>query len=99
MYMNDIYSDAFLDMADLFAVIDPPTRVTFVADSVAIIKTKIRDESIIPNGIDTTDATPITPLWAKCSFSISVGNQYTNRSLTSATLKEAILCSALLLMV
>jgi len=31
IYMNNIYSDAFLDMADLFAVTDPPARVTFIA--------------------------------------------------------------------
>jgi len=89
-YINNIYSDEFLDMADLFAVTDPPTRVTIVADPVMIIKTKIRDESIIPNAVDTRDPTPITPLWARCSFSILTGNRYTNRCLTPATLKEAM---------
>jgi len=68
MHMNSIYSDAFLDMANLFVVTDPPTRATLVADPVAIIKAKIRDESIIPNAIDTTDATAIAPLWARCFF-------------------------------
>jgi len=89
-HMNAIYSDAFLDMVDLFAVTTPPTRVTLVADPVAIVKAKIRDESIIPNTIDTTDTTPIAPLWARCSFSISAGNRYTNRHLTPVTLKEAM---------
>jgi len=89
-HINNIYSDAFLDMADLFAVKDPPTRVTFIADPVAIVKAKIQDDSIIPNAIDTPDATPITPLWARCSFTIFAGNQYTNRRLTPATLKEAM---------
>jgi len=41
IHMNNIYSDAFMDMADLFAVTDPPTRTTFVADPVAIVKNKI----------------------------------------------------------
>jgi len=90
IHVNIIYSDAFLDMADLFAITDPPTRVTLIADPVAIIKAKIQDGSIIPNAIDTTDATPITPLWARCSFSISAGNQYANRRLTPATPKEAV---------
>ena len=89
-HLNDIYSDAFLDTVDLFAATDPPTRVTLVANPVAIVKAKIRDESIIPNAIDTTDPTPITPLWARCSFSISAGNRCTNRRLTPATLKEAM---------
>jgi len=38
--MNNIYSDAFMDMDDLFAVTGPPTRTTFVADPVVIIKNK-----------------------------------------------------------
>jgi len=88
--MNNIYSDAFMDMEDLFAVTDPPTRTTFVADPVAVIKNKIRDEFITPNAVDTPDPAPITPLWARCSFSISAGNHYTNRRLTPATLKEAM---------
>jgi len=41
MHMNGVYSHAFLDMADLFAVTDPPTRATLIADPVAIIKAKI----------------------------------------------------------
>jgi len=41
VHMNDIYSDAFMDMDDLFALTDPPTRTTFVADPVVIIKNKI----------------------------------------------------------
>jgi len=48
------------------------------------------DESIIPNAFDTTDATPITLLWARCSFSISAGNRYANRHLAPAALKEAM---------
>jgi len=80
-------------MEELFAVTDPPTRTTFVADPVVIIKNKIRDDFIIPNAVDTVDPTPITPLWARCSFSISVGNCYANRRLTPATLKEAMQCA------
>jgi len=79
IHMNNIYSDAFMDMDNLFAVTDPPTRTTFVADPVVIIKNKIRDEFIIPNAVNTTDPTPITPLSARCSFSISAGNRYPNR--------------------
>jgi len=82
-----------MDMDDLFAVTDPPTRTAFVADPVVIIKNKIRDEFIIQNAVDTTDPTPITPLWARCSFLISAGNQYPNRRLTPATLKEAMQCA------
>ena len=91
--MNNIYSDAFMDMDNLFAVPDPPTRTTFVADPVVIVKNKIQDEFIIPNAVDTTDPTPIAPLWARCSFSISTGNRYPNRRLTPATLKEAMECA------
>jgi len=90
IHMNNIYSDAFMDMEDLFTVTTPPTRTTFVTDPVVIIKNKIRDDFIIPNAVDTTDPTPITPLWARCSFLISAGNCYTNRHLTPATLKEAM---------
>jgi len=90
IHMNNIYSDAFMDMDNLFAVTAPPTRDTFVADPVVIIKNKIRDEFIIPNAVDTTDPSPITPLWARWFFSISTGNRYTNRCLTPATLKEAM---------
>jgi len=39
--MNSIYSDAFMDMEDLFTVTAPPSRTTFVADPVVIIKNKI----------------------------------------------------------
>jgi len=62
IHMNNIYSDAFMDMEDLFAVTAPPTRTTFVANPVVIIKNKIRDEFIIPNAVDTADPAPITPL-------------------------------------
>jgi len=86
IHMNNIYSDAFMDTNDLFAVTDPPTRVTFVADPVTIIKSKIQDDFIIPNAVDTTDATAIAPLWARCSFSICTGNRYSNRRLSPATL-------------
>jgi len=41
IHMNNIYSDAFMDMEDLFAVTAPPTRTTFVADPVVVIKNKI----------------------------------------------------------
>jgi len=55
-----------------------------------ISKTKIWDESIAPNAINTLDATAVAPLWARCSFSISAGNRCHNRRLTPATLKEAM---------
>ena len=90
MHMNNIYSDAFMDMDDLFAVTDPPTRATFVTNPVVIIKSKIRDDIIIPNPVDTTNATAITPLWARCSFSICAGNRHSNRRLMLATLREAM---------
>jgi len=90
IHMNAIYSDAFMDMDDLFAVTDPPSRTTFVADPVAIIKNNIRDEFIILNAVDTTDRTTVTPLWARCSFSISAGHRHANRRLTLATLREAM---------
>jgi len=63
---------------------------TFVTDPIPIIKANIRDKSIIPNATDTADHTTITPLWARCSFSISAGDRYTNRRLTEGTLKEAM---------
>jgi len=62
--MNNIYSDAFMDMDDLFAVTDPP----LVTNPVVIIKNKIRDDFIIPNAVDTTDAKAITPL-PQCALS------------------------------
>jgi len=73
-HMNAIYSDAFTDMDDLFAVAVPPSRTTFVADPVVIIKTKIRDDFIVLNAVDAPDPAPIIPLWARCSFSISAGH-------------------------
>jgi len=79
-----------MDMDDLFTVTDPPSRTTFVADPVAIIKTKIRDDFIVLNAVEAPDPTPITPLWARCSFSISTGHRYTNRPLLLATLREAM---------
>jgi len=89
-HMNAIYSDAFTDMDDLFTVAARPSRTVFVADPVVIIKNKIRDDFIIPNAIDTTDPAPITPLWARCSFSISAGHRYPTRRLTLANLREAM---------
>ena len=89
-HMNTIYSDAFTDMDDLFTATAPPSRTVFVADPVVIIKNKIRDDFIIPNAIDTTDPTPIAPLWARCSFSISAGHRYPTRRLTLANLREAM---------
>ena len=89
-HMNTIYSDAFTDMDDLFTATTPPSRTTFVADPVVIIKTKIRDDFIVPNAVDTPDPAPITPLWARCSFSISVAHRYPARRLTPANLKEAM---------
>jgi len=79
-----------MDMDDLFAVTAPPSRTTLVADPVVIIKDKIRDEFIIPNAVNTPDPTTITPLWTRCSFSISAGNRCANRCLTLATLREAM---------
>jgi len=90
IHMNSIYSDAFMDMDNLFTVTAPPSRTAFVADPVVIIKTKIRDDFIVPNAVDTPDPTPITPLWARCSFSISAGHRHSNRRLTLATLREAM---------
>jgi len=89
-HMNAIYLDAFMDMNDLFVVTAPSSRTTLVADPVVIIKTKIRDDFIVPNAVDTPDPAPIAPLWARCSFSISAGHRYTNRRLTLATLREAM---------
>jgi len=62
IHMNSIYADAFLDMVDLFTVTDPPSRVNVVANLVAIIKNKIRDESVVPNAVDTPDVMTINPL-------------------------------------
>jgi len=90
IHMNAIYSDAFMDMADLFTITAPPTRDTFVADPVTIIKNKIRDDFIALNAIDTPDPTTITPLWARCSFTISTGHPCSNRRLTLANLREAM---------
>jgi len=74
IHMNSIYSDAFLDMKDLFDATTTPPMTTFVTDPISIIKANIRDNSIIPNATDTADSTTITPLWARCSFSISAGD-------------------------
>jgi len=41
IHMNTIYSDAFMDMEDLFNITAPPVRDTFVADPVTVIKDKI----------------------------------------------------------
>jgi len=41
IHMNNIYSDAFMDMEELFTVTAPATRVTFITDPVVIIKNKI----------------------------------------------------------
>jgi len=62
----------------------------FVANPISVSKTNIRDNSIIPNALETADRATITPLWARCSFSISAGDRYTNRRLTKGTLKEAM---------
>jgi len=90
IHMNAIYSDAFMDMDDLFAVTAPPSRTIFVADPVLIIKNKIQDEFIVPNAVDAPDPTTVTPLWARCYFSISAGHRHANRRLTLATLREAM---------
>jgi len=90
LHMNSIYADAFLDIDDLFVGATPPTRANFFTDPVAVIKNKIRDESIAPNVADTPDLTASNPLWARCSFLISVGTQCITRQLTPATLKEAL---------
>jgi len=61
IHMNAIYSDAFMDMDDLFSITaTPPVRDTFVADPVTVIKDKIRNDFIAPNAVDTMDATAIT---------------------------------------
>jgi len=91
IHMNAIYSDAFMDMDDLFSITTaPPVRDTFVADPVTIIKDKIWNDFIVPNAVDTRDATAITPLWARCSFTISAGHRFSNRRLTLANLREAM---------
>jgi len=89
-HVNAIYSDAFTDMDDLFAVTAPPSRTAFVADPIAIIKTKIRDDFIVPNAVDAPDPAPVIPLWARCSFSISAGHRHPNRRLALANLREAM---------
>jgi len=65
--MNAIYSNAFMDMDDLFSITTaPPVRDTFVADPVTVIKDKIRTDFIVPNAVDTTDVTAITP-FTRCN--------------------------------
>jgi len=78
IHMNTIYSDAFMDMDDLFTATTPPSRTTFVANPAVVIKNKIRDDFVALNAIDTPDPTTVTPLWARCSFSISAGHRYPN---------------------
>ena len=39
--MNNIYADAFSDIDDLFSMVEPPARTTFVANPVTVIKDKI----------------------------------------------------------
>jgi len=90
VHMNGICSDAFMDVDDLFAVTAPPSRTAFVADPVAIVKTKIQDDFVVPNAVDTPDPTSIAPLWARCSFSISTGHRHSDRRLALATLREAM---------
>ena len=88
LHMNSIYGDAFMRMGELFMVEDPPIRTAFVTDPIAIIRDRIREDSIVPMAVDTTDPTAINPLWARCTFSIGVRNKYPVRRLTSLTLKE-----------
>jgi len=91
IHTNAIYSNAFMDMEDLFCITTaPPVRDTFVADPVTVIKDKIRNDFIVPNAVDTPDATAITPLWARCSFTISAGHRFSNRRLMLANLREAM---------
>jgi len=91
IHMNTIYSDAFMDMEDLFDITTtPPVRDTFIADPVTVIKDKIRNDFIVPNAVDTPDPTTITPLWARCSFTISAGHRFSNWRLTLANLREAM---------
>jgi len=90
IHMKTIYSDAFMDMEDLFNITAPPIRDTFIVDPVTVIKDKIRNDFIAPNAIDTPDPTTITPLWARCSFTISAGHRYSNRRLTQANLSKAM---------
>ena len=89
-HMNTVYADAFLDIDELFTVEDHPAKTTFVADPVTIIKDRIREHSIAPKAVDTADPTTINPLWARCTFSITVRNRYSVRRLTVSTLKEAL---------
>jgi len=91
IHMNTIYSDAFMDMDDLFSIAaTPPVRDAFVADPVAVIKDKIRNDFIVPNAVDTTDATAVSPLWARCSFTISAAHRFSNRRPALANLREAM---------
>ena len=62
LHMNTIYGDAFMEMDDLFTLVDPPTRTTFVANPIAIIRDQIWEHSVLPNAVDTTDRTSINPL-------------------------------------
>jgi len=39
--MKCVYADAFLDINDMFAVMDPPSRVDFFTNPVTITKNKI----------------------------------------------------------
>jgi len=78
IHMNAICSDAFMDMDDLFVATAPPSRTALVADPVAIIKNKIRDDFVVPNAVDAPNPTSVAPLWARCSFSISAGHRCTN---------------------
>jgi len=65
IHMNDICSDAFMDMDNLFDVTAPPSRTTFVADPVPIVKNKIQEDCVAPNAVDTPDPSAVAPLWAR----------------------------------
>jgi len=79
-----------MDMDNLFDVTAPPSRTTFVADPVPIVKNKIQEDCVAPNAVDTPDPSAVAPLWARCSFLISAGHQCPNRRLALVTLREAM---------
>jgi len=88
IHMNNVYSDAFMDMEDLFAVTDP-----LLLSPILLWLSRTRFEMNLSSRMQLIHQIHIAPLWARCSFSISAGNRYTNRRLTPATLKEAMQCA------
>ena len=44
LHMNTICGDAFMEIDERFTVETPPAKTTFVADPIAIIRDRIREE-------------------------------------------------------